>query len=63
MAMSSVSVTHSTFVGRESELQDLKRLLQEALMGKGQFVALAREKLALLPEKARKDMEEVFQRF
>ena len=40
MAMSSVSVTHSAFVGRESELKNMVKLMQDSLTGKGQYVIL-----------------------
>ncbi len=40
MAMSSVSVTNSAFVGRESELKDMVKLMQDSLTGKGQYVVL-----------------------
>ena len=43
MVMSSISVTHSAFVGRENELKNMVKLMQDSLAGKGQFVVLKGE--------------------
>ncbi|MCK5309901.1 MAG: tetratricopeptide repeat protein [Thermoplasmata archaeon] len=64
MVMSTVSVTHSAFVGRESELKDMSRLMQDALVGKGNFTTIKGEagigKTRLMSEFAKLAMDEGF---
>ena len=65
MAISSVSVTHSAFVGRENELKSMTKLMQDSLTGKGQFIILKGEagigKTRLVNEVAELAVEEGFE--
>jgi len=65
VVMSSISVTHSAFVGRESELKNMTELMQESLTGKGQFMILKGEagigKTRIVGEVAKIAIEEGFE--